>query len=111
MIWTNLIASAYRITVEIVSGLLFLAFILIGGLRIIADNGELWVNLLILLGGPALVVLTFGTLAIFIQNNRLLKEIAERTAMEAAPRITPTVAAPTADARGSVRAEPTVRRK
>lgn len=73
---TNFIANAFKHMMGFIAGFALIASVIFGVVTWISTGGG-WQAWLALLAGPLLVIFTFGTLALVIQNNQLLKRIAD----------------------------------
>lgn len=73
----DFLVAAYKIAVALFAAILMVASISAGVLILRTEAGPPLLGWAILLGGPAAIILVFGTLALMIQNNALLRRIAE----------------------------------
>ncbi|APX88674.1 hypothetical protein BV394_02110 [Brevirhabdus pacifica] len=97
----NFIAEAFKHMVGFIAGLALIASVIFGVAAWISTGGG-WQAWLALVAGPLLVIFTFGTLALVIQNNQLLRRIADGQDAPPKPR-----AEPASDA--ALRREPAMR--
>lgn len=82
---TNFIAEAFKIVCGLVAGILLLVSVT-AGVAYVGTTGGAWQGWAVLIGGPLLVILMFGSLALVIQNNQLLRRIAENQEKGVPPR-------------------------
>jgi hypothetical protein len=73
---TNFIAEAFKRMMGVIAGAALIGSIAFGGIVYFRTGGGLqgWVALVV---SPLLTIFTFGSLALMIQNNELLKRIAD----------------------------------
>lgn len=74
----DIIAEFFRFLVGLACALLFVGSIVAGGAMLVTGAGDPVIAVAVMIGGPLLTTLTFGALAIMIQNNALLRQIAGR---------------------------------
>jgi uncharacterized membrane protein len=108
---TTLIAEAYKAIFALVA-FVAVAVVVIVSIEAMRSGGVTPANLAMLAGGLVIVVLVMGAMALQIQNNTLLKQIARNTAPDApAPVDRAAMFTPSADSAWPNRREPPVNRR
>ena len=98
---TNFIAEAFKRIVGLFAGAAFILSLMFGVATWTASGGA-WQGWLALIGSPLAVIFMFGTLSLIIQNNQLLRRIADSQQQAGEGRAEP-------ERRARERIEPTLR--
>lgn len=99
----DILVLVFRSIFGFVAWSLIFGCMLVGGVMVVSGSpAPAFVGWLVLIGGPVLIITLAGTVAVMIQNNDLLRQIADRESKQSA-------ATPANSPATAVRREPKLR--